>query len=541
MQDSSPTSSTERRQVRRALISVSDKTDLTELGRALAASETEIYSTGSTAQQLREAGVPVHDVSELTGFPECLDGRVKTLHPAVHAGILANLELEDHRDQLKELGYEPFDLVVVNLYPFAETVASGAPFESCVEMIDIGGPAMIRAAAKNYGSVAVITDPKQYPALTESILAGGTTRPQRTLWALDAFRHTAAYDVAVATWLGEQLSSGELPNWWGRVFELQRPLRYGENPHQRAALYQQISPRAAADSLANAPQLGGKEMSYNNYQDTSAALRAAFDQVEPAVAIVKHANPCGIATAESISDAYSKAFACDPVSAFGSVVAVNREVDLPTAQRISEVFTEVVAAPSYTEEAVELLRKKKNLRILEVSSAGLGDTEFTAVSGGLLVQSPDLLDAAVGDPSAPTAGDSTSLWQLVSGAAADAQTLADLEFAWRAVRSVKSNAILIAKDGGSVGIGMGQVNRVDSARLAVERANTLDEGKDRTRGAVASSDAFFPFADGLQILIDAGIKAVVAPGGSKRDAEVVEAAQAAGITLYFTGVRHFWH
>ncbi len=529
------------RPVRRALISVSDKTDLLPLGAALTEAGAEVFSTGSTAATLREGGVPVTDVAELTGFPEVLDGRVKTLHPAVHSGILANLDVAEHRRQLEELGFEPFDLVVVNLYPFAETIGKGASFEESIEMIDIGGPAMIRAAAKNHASVAVVTDPSQYPEVIEALAAGGTDRELRSHLALEAFRHTATYDVTVANWLGEQVEDPGLPSWWGRTYRLDHNLRYGENPHQKAALYVQTSPAADPASLTTANQLGGKEMSYNNYQDTSAALRAVSDQKTPAVAIVKHANPCGIATADAVSGAYSEAFACDPVSAFGSVVAANREIDLETAQEISQVFTEVVAAPGYTPEALELLRKKRNLRILQVEAAGSEETEFIAVDGGLLVQELDRMDAVIGTDDQETGGDDVEHWSLVAGDPASAQTLADLEFGWRAVRSVKSNAILLAKDGASVGIGMGQVNRVDSARLAVERANTLADGQERARGAVAASDAFFPFADGLQMLIDAGVEAVVAPGGSMRDAEVIAAAEAAGITLYFTGVRHFWH
>ncbi len=527
--------------VRRALISVSDKDGLVDLGRALAAQDVQIFSTGSTAASLAGAGVPVREVSSLTGFPECLDGRVKTLHPAVHGGILADQGSADHQRQLRELGIEPFDLVVVNLYPFGQTVASGASFEECVEMIDIGGPTMVRAAAKNHASVAILTDPSQYGELLQALEAGGTTREQRQLWALEAFRHTATYDVSVATWLGQQVEEQSLPGWFGRTYQLKDSLRYGENPHQAAALYSQSAPAPRFGSLTDAKQLGGKEMSYNNYQDTEAALRAAYDQQDPAVAIIKHANPCGIATAKTVAEAYQLAFACDPLSAFGSVVAVNRQVDGALAEEISRVFTEVVAAPSYTQSALEILQKKANLRLLEIEQSGVSDLEFTPIGGGALVQEPDLLDAVATHRDGSAAGDDVENWKLVAGRPASEAVLADLDFAWRAVRSVKSNAILIARGGASVGVGMGQVNRVDSAKLAVERANTLDGGVKRTEGAVAASDAFFPFADGLQILIEAGVTAVVAPGGSMRDDQVIECAKQAGITLYFTGVRHFWH
>lgn len=533
---------TQKRPVRRALISVSDKKNLAELGLALSSSGTEIFSTGSTAALLQQAGVPVREVSSLTGFPECLDGRVKTLHPAIHGGILADTRLESHVEQLEELGIEPFDLVVVNLYPFGDTVRSGGTFDECVEMIDIGGPAMVRAAAKNHANVAVITDPSEYPELIEAVGVGGTTSLQRTNWAVEAFRHTASYDVAVASWMGEQQQSPtELPDWLARTYTLKSSLRYGENPHQRAALYDQESPDPSGLNLVGARQLGGKEMSYNNYRDTEAAVRAAYDQVHPAAAIIKHANPCGIAIGRDVADAYGKAFACDPVSAFGSVVAVNREVDAALSAQVANVFTEVIAAPSYTPEALAQLQTKKNLRILVVQQTAPAELEFVPLPGGALAQEVDDLAAEAVRGDGTAAGDDPELWQLVAGAQASPELLQQLEFAWRAVRSVKSNAILVANNNSSVGIGMGQVNRVDSARLAVERANTLADGEDRTRGSVAASDAFFPFPDGLQILIDAGVRAVVAPGGSMRDAEVIQCAKDAGITLYFTGVRHFWH
>lgn len=541
MTPASPIEPADRRPIRRALLSVFDKTDLTELGRALADAGVQIYSTGSTAGQLTKAGVPVTEVSDLTGFPECLDGRVKTLHPAVHAGILADQTRPEHLQQLAELRLEPFDLVAVNLYPFADTIAATDDFAQCIEMIDIGGPTMVRASAKNHASVAVLTNPNQYPALIEALSSGGTTLNQRRELALEAFRHTASYDVTVASWLGQQVQSDQIPSWLGATYRLENSLRYGENPHQSAGLYLSESPASGQrPRLAAAEQLGGKEMSYNNYQDTQAAVRAAFDQVEPTIAIIKHANPCGIASADTVAEAYRAAFECDPLSAYGSVVAANRPIDLAAAERIVPVFTEVVAAPAFDDDALELLRTKKNLRLLVTEPAEDG-WEFTPIDGGAIAQRVDRIDAAGQREDGTRFGDAIENWTLVAGEAASEALLRDLDFAWRAVRSVKSNAILLAKDAATVGVGMGQVNRVDSAKLAVERANTLAGEDRRSEGAVASSDAFFPFADGLQVLIDAGVSAVVAPGGSLRDAEVIEAAQAAGLTLYFTGTRHFWH
>lgn len=512
---------TERTPVRRALVSVYDKSGLVDLGQALAAAGVELVSTGSTASTLAAAGVPVTAVEELTGFPECLDGRVKTLHPRVHAGILADRRLETHRRQLAELGIAPFDLVVSNLYPFTQTVASGASADECIEQIDIGGPAMVRAAAKNHPSVAIVTSPSQYPEVLAALAEGGFTLDQRRRLAAAAFVHTATYDVAVASWLAEA-DDQEFPGWLGRTWTRTSELRYGENAHQPAALYGE----AGGAGIAQARQLHGKEMSFNNYTDTDAAHRAAHDFVPPAVAIVKHANPCGIAIGGDIAEAHRLAHACDPVSAFGGVIACNRPVTVELAAQVAEVFTEVIVAPGYDEEALAILTAKKNLRILVAERPQEGGLELKPISGGLLVQHPDRLDAI---------GDHPSSWTLVAGKAADPDTLADLEFAWRACRAVKSNAILLARGGASVGVGMGQVNRVDSCRLAVERAG------DRAAGSVAASDAFFPFADGPQILIDAGVRAIVQPGGSVRDADTIAAAQAAGVTMYLTGTRHFFH
>jgi phosphoribosylaminoimidazolecarboxamide formyltransferase/IMP cyclohydrolase len=526
-----------RRPVRRALVSVYDKTGLEELARGLHEAGVAIVSTGGSAKLIEGLGIPVTEVADLTGFPECLEGRVKTLHPRVHAGILADTRKDDHVRQLEELGVEPFELVVVNLYPFRETVASGAAPDEVIEQIDIGGPSMVRAAAKNHPSVAVVTDPAAYGAVLAAVAAGGFTLAERKLLAAQAFVHTADYDNAVANWMGNvytDTSDGTgFPAWTGATFTRAAVLRYGENPHQKAALY-----RHWRGGVASAEQLHGKEMSYNNYVDTDAAVRAAHDHGDqPTVAVVKHANPCGIAVGSSIEEAYAAAHATDPVSAFGGIIAANRTVNRAMADQVKDVFTEVIIAPDFDADALEVLQAKKNIRILRLpadASRTADAVEMRPISGGLLLQTVDKVDAVVeGDR---PGGDDPSRWTLVSGEAADDATLADLAFAWRSVRAVKSNAILLAKDGAAVGIGMGQVNRVDSCHLAVSRA-----GAARARGSVASSDAFFPFADGLQVLLDAGVRAVVAPGGSMRDAEVIEAATAAGVTMYFTGTRHFAH
>jgi phosphoribosylaminoimidazolecarboxamide formyltransferase / IMP cyclohydrolase len=524
--------STGRRPVRRALVSVYDKTGLDELAQALHAAGVEIVSTGSTAGRIAAAGVPVTAVEELTGFPECLDGRVKTLHPSVHAGILADLRLDTHRAQLDELGIEPFDLVVSNLYPFVETVTSGAGPDECVEQIDIGGPSMVRAAAKNHPSVAIVTSPGQYDELLAAVRGGGTTLAQRQRLAAEAFVHTATYDVAVASWMGNVLtdtSDGSgFPAWVGATWDRSAVLRYGENPHQRAALY--TSGFAPGAGLAQARQLHGKEMSYNNYVDADAARRAAFDFDQPAVAIIKHANPCGIAVGTDVAQAHRKAHACDPVSAYGGVVATNVPVSVAMAEQLADVFTEVVVAPGFEDGAVDVLSAKRSIRLLECAPPARGGVETRAVTGGLLLQAVDTLDAVVDG-----GGDDPGAWTLVTGAPASERQLADLAFAWKACRAVRSNAILLADDGASVGVGMGQVNRVDSCLLAVQRAG------ERAVGSVAASDAFFPFADGPQILVDAGVTAIVQPGGSVRDADVVEALEAVGVTMYLTRTRHFAH
>ena len=522
-----PQQSAARRPIRRALVSVYDKTGLVDLATALHAAGVELVSTGSTAKTIAGAGVPVVEVSEVTGFPECLDGRVKTLHPNVHAGMLADTRKDSHVAQLDELGIAAFDLMVGNLYPFTETVASGASPDECIEQIDIGGPAMVRSAAKNHPSVAVVVDPVDYAALTDAVGAGGFTLAQRQSLAAKAFRHVADYDVAVAEWMSTVVAPAaehpEFPEWTGATWTRSAVLRYGENPHQAAALYLD---NASGGGLANAEQLHGKEMSYNNYTDSDAAWRSAHDFDAPAVAIIKHANPCGIAVGADIAEAHRKAHACDPVSAYGGVIAANREITVEMAEQVAEIFTEVIIAPGFADGALSVLTRKKNIRVLVATPPTGGGLETKPVSGGLLVQQRDVLDAD---------GDNPANWTLAAGEAADAATLADLEFAWRACRSVKSNAILLASDGASVGVGMGQVNRVDSAHLAVTRAG------DRAAGSVGASDAFFPFPDGLQVLLTAGVKAVVQPGGSIRDNEVIAAAADAGVTLYLTGARHFAH
>jgi phosphoribosylaminoimidazolecarboxamide formyltransferase/IMP cyclohydrolase len=542
--------------ISRALISVYDKTGLEDLARGLHEAGVQLVSTGSTATKIAAAGVPVTRVEELTGFPECLDGRVKTLHPRVHAGLLADTANPAHQAELATLGIAPFQLLVSNLYPFQATVASGAPPEECVEQIDIGGPSMVRAAAKNHGSVAVVVDPSRYADVLAAIAGGGFTSDQRRQLAAEAFAHTAAYDVAVASWFASAYAPDETaresgwPAVVGGLWRRAEVLRYGENPHQRAALYAEnpIYPERTvahhpADriGIAAAELLHGKPMSYNNYVDADAARRAAYDFADPCVAIMKHANPCGIAVGADLADAHAKANACDPTSAFGGVIGANGPVTAALARQIAEVFTEVVIAPDFDAEALDILSASKNVRLLRCAPPAASAAAFGArqgalppappvlwrqVSGGILMQSADLVDQP---------GDDPAHWQLKAGPAATQAQLADLAFAWKACRAVKSNAILLATGGASVGVGMGQVNRVDAARLAVLRAG------ERAAGSVAASDAYFPFPDAFEILAEARVAAVAEPGGSIRDQLTIDAAQAAGVSLYFTGVRHFFH
>jgi phosphoribosylaminoimidazolecarboxamide formyltransferase / IMP cyclohydrolase len=521
-----------RAPIKRALISVYDKTGLEELASGLHAAGVEIVSTGSTAARITAAGVPVTPVEELTGFPECLDGRVKTLHPRVHAGLLADMANSQHEAQLAELRIEPFQLLVSNLYPFEATVASGASPEQCVEQIDIGGPSMVRAAAKNHASVAVVIEPSRYADVLAALAEGGFTLDQRRLLAAAAFAHTAAYDIAVASWFASAYAPDETareagwPEVAAALWRRADVLRYGENPHQRAALYSRPAPSRAPAGIAAAELLHGKAMSYNNYVDADAARRAAYDFAESCVAIIKHSNPCGIAVGADLAEAHAKAHACDPVSAFGGVIAANGPVTAALARQIKDVFTEVVIAPGFEAEALDILSASKNVRLLRCAPPAAATVEWRPITGGMLMQSADRVDQP---------GDDPANWQLKAGEPVDPEVLADLAFAWKACRSVKSNAILLAANGASVGVGMGQVNRVDSARLAVQRAG------DRAAGSVAASDAYFPFPDGFEILARAGVRAVAEPGGSIRDHLVVAAAEAAGIPLYFTGVRHFYH
>jgi phosphoribosylaminoimidazolecarboxamide formyltransferase / IMP cyclohydrolase len=518
--------------VRRALISVYDKSGLDDLARGLHEAGVEIVSTGSTAARIRDLGVPVTPVADVTGFPEILGGRVKTLHPHVHAGLLADQNDPEHIATIDEFGIASFQLLVSNLYPFAETVTSGATQSEIVEQIDIGGPAMVRASAKNHGSIAVVTDPSRYGEVLQAVRAGGFDLAARQRLALTAFRHTAAYDIAVASWLGNVVAPDDevdgaasgFPGWIAAHYERAAMLRYGENPHQSAALY--IAP-GERGGIAQAEQLSGKDMSFTNYLDSDAAWRAAGDFTDPCVAIIKHANPCGIALGDDIAEAHRKAHACDPTSAFGGVIATNRPVSMAMAEQLADIFTEVIVAPSFDDDALAKLTRKKNLRLLVAQPRPDAPAlERRPISGGMLLQTADAISAPGDDPSS---------WTLATGDPADEATLAQLSFAWRAVRAVKSNAIVLVADRATVGIGMGQVNRVDSCRLAVARAG------ERAVNSVAASDAYFPFNDGPQVLLDAGVRAIVEPGGSVRDEDTIAAVKRAGVTLYLTGTRHFWH
>jgi phosphoribosylaminoimidazolecarboxamide formyltransferase/IMP cyclohydrolase len=525
------------RRITRALISVSDKSGLIELARALAEHGIELVSTGGTRRTLAEAGLDVIDVSELTGFPEIMDGRVKTLHPKVHGGLLAVRGNDEHLASMQQHAIRPIDLLVVNLYPFEATVAQGAAFATCIENIDVGGPAMIRAAAKNHADVAVVVDPSDYADLLAQLeqQRGATTLALRKRLAAKAYARTAAYDAAISNWLIEQLGEAA-PAYRAFGGRLAEPLRYGENPHQWAAFYRTPEERPG---VATARQLQGKQLSYNNINDTDAAYEcvAEFDPERTAACvIVKHANPCGVAEGSSLADAYRRALACDPVSAFGGIVAFNRRLDLAAAHAVTGIFTEVIIAPDASEEAIAFIGAKKNLRLL--TAGGLPDsrgrgTTVKSVAGGLLVQSRD--NAVVDDMKL----------EVVSRRAPTDAELADLAFAFRVAKHVKSNTIVYAKDRATIGIGAGQMSRIDSARIAarkaIEAAQAAGLPEPRTRGSVVASDAFFPFADGLLVAVEAGATAVIQPGGSVRDDQVIRAADEHGIAMVFTGIRHFRH
>jgi len=516
--------------IRRALLSVSDKTDLIPLAQALHTHGAELLSTGGTAKILRAAGLPVTEVADHTGFPEILDGRVKTLVPQIHGGILARRDDPTHLAQMAQHAIAPIDLVCVNLYPFEATIAAGAPDAECIENIDIGGPALIRAAAKNHDHVAILTTPAQYPALIEALAKGGTTHPQRRQWAGEAYARTAAYDAAIATWFAR---NEPVPTTLTLTATLRQTLRYGENPHQSAAFYLTKPPRPG---IATATQTQGKELSYNNLNDTDAAYECVAEFTEPTIVIVKHANPCGVASAPTLAEAWDAALRCDPVSAFGGIVALNRELDAATAQRIATLFTEVIVAPGATAEAQAILARKKNLRLLlagTLPDPAAPGTTIRTVAGGLLTQSRDNGRLTPQDLRTVTKRPPTQT------------ELQDLLFAMRVAKHVKSNAIVYARNGATTGIGAGQMSRVDSARIAAwkgaEAARAAGLPHPITQGSVVASDAFFPFADGLEATIAAGATAVIQPGGSMRDAEVIAAADAAGIAMVFTGMRHFRH
>ncbi len=524
--------------IKRALLSVSEKAGLVELGHALAARHVELVSTGGTAKTLRDAGLQVKDVSELTGFPEMMDGRVKTLHPKVHGGLLAVRDDPEHMAAMKMHDIGAIDLVVVNLYPFAQTVMKGASRDEIIENIDIGGPSMVRSAAKNHAYVTIVTDPADYDNLIAELEESGgkTSYDFRRKCAAKAYSATAAYDSMISQWFAfadqQQLFPDMLAVNGNRVTEL----RYGENPHQRAALYVPVGPHGSG--ITQAEQVQGKELSYNNYNDADAALElvSEFRDGPPTVVIVKHANPCGVATGETLIEAYRAALECDSVSAFGGIVAVNRPLDGATAEAITEIFTEVVAAPSADDAAKAVFAKKKNLRLLltgDLPDPKRGGLEIKPITGGLLVQSRD--NGHVAD----------SEFKVVTKRTPSAQELADCRFAWTVAKHVKSNAIVYAKDGATAGIGAGQMNRRDSARIAAikaqEAAETYGWGEARTVGSAVASDAFFPFADGLLTAAEAGATAVIQPGGSMRDDEVIAAADEAGLAMVFTGMRHFRH
>ncbi len=507
--------------VRRALLAVYDKEGVVELARELASMGVALVSSGGTARTLRDAGIDVTPVEDVTGFPELLDGRVKTLHPRIHAGLLADRRKQTHVDQLADQGIEPFDLVVVNLYPFRETVASGAGFDDVIEKIDIGGPAMVRAAAKNFESVGIVVGPWRY----ESVLAelrgrGGLTREMRMSLAAAAYAHTAAYDSAVATWFAQQQGGDSLPGYVGLEYEKVGELRYGENPHQRGALYREA---AGPGPLGGARVIQGKEMSFNNWLDVHTAYELAAALPELATVIVKHNNPCGAAAVDSCAESYRRAFECDTVSAFGGIVAFHGECDAAAVEAMREVFTEVVVAPSFGGDALAALAERKNLRVVEAPLPAANGLDVRPIPGGALVQDRDLLS------------ETRAEWKVVSSREPTAQEWGDLAFAWTVSWRVKSNAIVFARDGATVGIGAGQMSRVDSAWIAVRKAG------DRAAGASMASDAFFPFPDAVEVAADAGVTALIHPGGSVRDEETLAAAEVRGMAVVLTGVRHFRH
>jgi phosphoribosylaminoimidazolecarboxamide formyltransferase / IMP cyclohydrolase len=520
--------------IRRALISVSDKTGLVELGQFLAGHGVEILSTGGSAKALSAAGVPVTEVADHTGFPEIMDGRVKTLHPTIHGGLLARRDLPEHVQAMEANGIAPIDLLVVNLYPFEATVAKGADFDEAIENIDIGGPAMIRAAAKNHGFVAVVVDPADYAPLKQEMAEnkGAVSLALRRKLAAAAYARTGAYDAAISGWFAGQL--GDIfPRRIAVGGELKQVLRYGENPHQQAAFYTGGAPRIG---IATATQVQGKELSFNNLNDTDAAFELVSEFTEPAVAIIKHANPCGVAQGKDVADAYARALRCDPVSAFGGIIAVNRTLDAATTEQISRILTEVIIAPDADDEAKELLAKKKNLRLLltgGMPDPHAGGMTLRSLAGGYLLQTRDNGHIAASDLKVVTRRQPTE------------KEIADLLFAFTVCKHVKSNAIVYVKDGATVGIGAGQMSRVDSSRIAARKsqdaAEAAGEKEPLTRGSVVASDAFFPFADGLLAAVEAGATAVIHPGGSMRDNEVIAAADEAGIAMVFTGMRHFRH
>src|SRR3954466_6837878 len=523
--------------VRRALISLSDKSGLAELAAGLARHNVDVVSTGGTAAKLRELGANVRDISDLTGFPEMMDGRVKTLHPKVHGGLLAVRDNLEHVSAMEEHGIAPIDLVVVNLYPFLNTVTSGADRDTIIENIDIGGPTMVRSAAKNHAHVAIVTDPADYPALLEQLDAnGGTTLEFRKALAAKAFALTAAYDSTISQWFAFADQGERWPQTWTRASTLKMPLRYGENPHQQAALYLPVGP--SARGVAQAEQVQGKELSYNNLNDANAALElvSEFRDAPPTIVIVKHANPCGVATGESLLDAWKEALSCDSVSAFGGIVASNRPLDAATAEAITDIFTEVVVAPDADEEARAIFARKKNLRLLltgALPDPARGGQSMAVIAGGILVQDRDNGRVARDD------------LKVVTRRAPTEQELADCLFAWTVAKHVKSNAIVYARNGVTAGIGAGQMNRRDSSRIAALRAREAAEAngwpEPPTVGSAVASDAFFPFADGLLAAAEAGATAVIQPGGSIRDDEVIAAADEAGLAMLFTGMRHFRH